>query len=50
MDGFKSLPGTMNFMGVSVQAYNGLRNSALTYAQLSSKRNLKLQPPYPKLV
>lgn len=48
MDGFKSLPGAMNFMAVFVQCYNGLRNSALTYARLARKRNLKLQPTYPK--
>jgi transposase-like protein len=42
MDGFKSPAGAMNFMTVFVQCHNKLRHSALTYARLSRKRNLKL--------
>jgi transposase-like protein len=37
MDGFRSRPGVMNFMTVYVQCYNGLRESALTYARFSQK-------------
>jgi transposase-like protein len=37
MDGFRSQPGSMNFMAVYVQCHNGLRESALTHAKLSQK-------------
>ena len=37
MDGFRSLHGSMNFMAVYVQCYNGLRESAIQYAKLSQK-------------
>ncbi len=48
MDGFKSQPGAMNFITVSIQYYNGLRQSTLTYTRLSRKRSLKLQTNHPQ--